>query len=949
MTREEYIKDLVSQNITGREIVELASQFNEEEEEVKTDDVVAQDATVTSTNQEASESLDGTSLSEEEKATAAVEAKENKDRIDSLYQKYKIDAEEPFFNKSEYQAEQANTNVSLEEKEKWLKNNSPDFKALEESVEKQKKTGASVYNPASYISDWVYEAVFDSDREKLERAKEDKELIAYNYNNENEAYEKEIDRIEADASLTNEQRIKMLELNQPPELVYEREEVVEITKTADLFTGSAASIAKMTEDQIQSSPMFLTNGEYDPKKREDYDLYMDYTDSIDDKKVERNRMINKKDGTVYASSREEYLKLSKEIGDLDKKRVALTEPYDKEKRSGDSVKKETGLTGEYYTEKRLAQDVNQGAVALADTYLLDDFGSIGETEEVDKDGNVTKITAKENLDRSMKESYRKFVKEDPILKAEWARIQKNAASKVEAYKNEIQKTTDLTTPEGVADANAKLQAYAKKITLDEFENSKGYKKRMTDLGTVMDRAMAAKSKAYSRSQDKFLQFTDFVRGGDDSMPFNDTLANLIEGVTKGGINLVASAEKAYASVEARRVRNIQRKINAIDQRVEDGEISKEEGEKLKNAKTNKSQDLIQLANNPMNSLIEELMERKEEVEKSFDNIENKEAYTSMFKSADLSDGISFQDAILTTAEALPQIGLAALGALSTNPILAGLGTAAMFTQMYGDNYWNAYQEGIKKDARAIGLDLNSMSKEDRRDFEINALNEGKHANMATSAAFAAVMTAAEQFGAKGIFNKTKEALGLGKEGLVSFFKGSWKESGDALLRGAINKFQAGSTEFATEFAQEVLGQVSTGIQSGDTTSEYIDWGASLESGKAGGIVGVMIPFASSVATQSAVEIRNISRDVAIKFAPNSEYGKFSLETKKYFEDAQTNLDNKLKNNELTKEQHEEESANLADTRNSSLKIDSNTDQQNRAIQLDLMVKRNQLQRKIKKH
>jgi hypothetical protein len=61
MTREEYIKDLVSQNITGREIVELASQFNEEEEEVKTDDVVAQDATVTSTNQEASESSDGTS------------------------------------------------------------------------------------------------------------------------------------------------------------------------------------------------------------------------------------------------------------------------------------------------------------------------------------------------------------------------------------------------------------------------------------------------------------------------------------------------------------------------------------------------------------------------------------------------------------------------------------------------------------------------------------------------------------------------------------------------------------------------------------------------------------------------------------------------------------------------------------------------------------------------
>ena len=116
MTREEYIKDLVSQNLTGEEIVRLASQFGEEEE-VKTEVVADQaGAAVTTTTQEASESLDGTSLSEEKKAAAAVEAKEKEDRINSLYQKYKVDAEEPFFNKSAYQTEQANTDISLEEK-----------------------------------------------------------------------------------------------------------------------------------------------------------------------------------------------------------------------------------------------------------------------------------------------------------------------------------------------------------------------------------------------------------------------------------------------------------------------------------------------------------------------------------------------------------------------------------------------------------------------------------------------------------------------------------------------------------------------------------------------------------------------------------------------------------------------------------------------------------------
>ena len=60
MTKEEYITDLVSQNLTGKEIVDLASRF-QEEEEVKTNDVATQDADVTSTTGTASESSDGIS------------------------------------------------------------------------------------------------------------------------------------------------------------------------------------------------------------------------------------------------------------------------------------------------------------------------------------------------------------------------------------------------------------------------------------------------------------------------------------------------------------------------------------------------------------------------------------------------------------------------------------------------------------------------------------------------------------------------------------------------------------------------------------------------------------------------------------------------------------------------------------------------------------------------
>ena len=384
--------------------------------------------------------------------------------------------------------------------------------------------------------------------------------------------------------------------------------------------------------------------------------------------------------------------LQKKITSLLEQRGKLIAPYNKIKDTqADKITDEYlgGLIGGNRIKYRTSQEVSPEALTVASEYLPKDFSSI-ENEE--------------DLNKTMKRAYGDFVKNDPILSSTWEAIQQGAQSKIEAYQNEIQKTADLTTPEGVAAANAKLQAYAKKITLDEFENSKEYKTRMTQLGTVMDRAMSNKSTAYARSQDYFLNnVTDFLRGGNtgidgsDGLPFNNTLANLIESIGKGSVNLVGSAKKALASIEAKGVRNVQRKIDAIDKRVEDGEITKEEGERLKNFKEGSQSGLEGLP-----SLMEELMSDKKDVEKLFDSIKDTEAYTGLFNASDLSDGISFQEAIFTTGEALPQIGLATAGALTGNPIAAGLGTAAMFTQMYGDNYWSAYQEGIKKRCSSDG-------------------------------------------------------------------------------------------------------------------------------------------------------------------------------------------------------------------------------------------------------
>ena len=842
------------------------------------------------------------------------EEQEEADRINNinkLYARYNKDLERfPFMSDEEEEVYNNAANATLEQKIEWLNNNTS-IKSDEE-IE-------GIYQEQSFWEqlggDW---GLYESEAERAIEMQEDQDLLVFQYNQQNKNFIEGNKKIAENPNLTEEQKREASLKLKPAPLVEEVEEEVIVQNIENEWRDKSVTWSTMDEEAVRAQ--FDSDEAFN-----DYKRFMELDDELASLNSQLQGYINPKFGTVYGNMRTKYDETLTKINKLMSERSALIKPYNEAKDKA-ADKLDQGIFNNRI-ENRKTLKVSEPAVQNALTYLPTDFSGI-------KDEKA--------LNAMMEESYRQFVMDDEILKTAWDNIQKAAASEIKKYENELLASNkyDLTTQEGVDAANADLEAYAKTLTLDKFEGSVAYKKRLTDLGTVMDRAMSQTSTAYNRYQNDFLWATDWLRGGDDDyIPFNDTLANLVEGIAKGSINIYSSAKKSLASIEAKGVRIAQREIDKIDERVEKGEISAEEGEELKN------KEYVD-AGRIMTPLLE-LMEQKKDVEKLFDSIGETEELLGLFKTADLSDGISFQDAIFTTAEALPQIGLAVGGTLTGNPVVAGLGTAAMFIQMYGDNYWSAYQEGIRKDAEAMGIDYDNLNPEEKRAFDIKALEEGKHANMATSAAFAAVMTAAEQIGANKILKKTEDALGLGKGGLVSFYKGSWKESGEALLLGALRKGEAGITEFSTEFLQEVLGQISTGIQGGGSINAQLDWGASLQAGKAGGIVGIVIPGATSVATQTAVEIRNFSRDVAINFAPDSKYGKFSLEVEKYFEAAQTNLDNKFANQELTEAEYKEESQTLADTRNAGLKIDMNAAPDIRARQLDLMVERNKLQREIK--
>ena len=672
MTKEEYIESLVSQNLTGKEIVKLAAKFGQEEkqgeEEVKTDDVATQDANVTSTRNEASNTTSKSSggqsdygitlddfqgrnaieqkaiaktfgltpaeLSKKlekqgaDKKAAAVEKKEKTNRINSLYSKYNEDGDQ---------------DISEEEKSKWLDNNTK----INSSEEINK-----IYQEGSFWEQLGGDLGFyESEAEIAQEMQEDKELKIFKYNQENKNYINSVEEVTADKSLSSEEKKKKLKEIKPPALVEDVEVESKIVSQEDEWRNNSTTWASMSEEDVKKR-FTLENGEFDEKKYNDYKKFMDLDDEISDLTASLQGFKNK-EGMVYGNMRTKYDQRLTKIKGLMSERGALIQPYNKAKdEEADEIRESAFLGSRDRIKYRTEQQVNPEALETASTYLPKDFSGIEDDVE---------------LDKIMKESYANFVKDDPILKAEWDAIQKSAEGKIKAYQNEILKTADLTTEEGVAAANSKLEAYAKKITLDVFENSDTYNQRLTDLGTVMDRAMSNTSNAYKRQQSYFLNFTDMLRGGNtginasDGIPFNNTLANLIESVGKGGVNLVSSGKKAWASVEAKGVRNVQREIDDINERYEKGEINEKTRDQLLNNKRG--------GKGQFNSLIEELMEDKKDVEELFDSIQDDEAYTNLFNAADLSDGISFQDAIFTTGEALPQIGLAVAGTLTGNPVM----------------------------------------------------------------------------------------------------------------------------------------------------------------------------------------------------------------------------------------------------------------------------------------
>ena len=554
--------------------------------------------------------------------------------------------------------------------------------------------------------------------------------------------------------------------------------------------------------------------------------------------------------------------------------------------------------------------------------------------------SIKEFETKEDLTSAINESIGKTIRDDEGIKALVEIQQFNKKDILEEKALEIQNKADLTTPEGVAKAKKEFNDFYAAEVYGELEKSPAFNKIIKDLEVVGADVAGELNKKWGRYNDEFLKYVDessFLSPG-----------GVVESGYKGLISFGSYIDKTMLSGEQLAFQKSNEELKDLESKVKNKSIGLNDDISIRKQEVGMSgRPTFTVENVKVKNRLEELKSKKENLTENIveglDKIKATDDYLALFTESPDIEGFGFEYALNAAkaapsiiAEQAPQLIIGGLSVFG-GPITAGIATAAMFTPMYAENYWSALTDGLKDE----------LGREPEQEDYIKALEEGKYASQANSAAFAAVQTAAERFGAKKVLSSTFGKIGKNTiNGVGSLYKGEIKKFGKNALAKGLDMTEGAFTERLTESAQSFLNQVSVGTQAGGATDmfKFIDIDQINKEGEMGMIAGFFMPFAGNVARQSLVELKSSARDVATKFDLTSSIQ--LAEADKFFTAAQENIDNKFNNGEITAEEKQVEQEALANTRNVGLKIPKNFSTSAKQKSFDLILERQNLQNQV---
>ncbi len=722
-------------------------------------------------------------------------------------------------------------------------------------------------------------------------------------------------------------------------------------------TGDGRKIISLSEKDQRSFNNYLENNKKakltgikgDVEYEFEYPVVEEYFNTLNISDQE------KKDRIEMFKIQEKYSKLSKQVEDktaslrkMDQRAAgpgyaAVTIPLQKFKKS-EEYKRLLELNKKYGGSEGV-EDVLQPtpeATALFESKLQAEYNELSDYGIEDK--------------VIFKNVFSQTVKSDPFIGAKLIELKIAARPLLREKAKELQTKYDTSTQEGYDNATKEYEAYSKELIQDKLEADPEYQKRYKELLLVGGSAQQDILRKQQRENDPFFATLDLLKESTSG-------GELAFGSFEQLLKTFKSNQKAFNAIQldfaSSDLDETKSKREALIRAVKEGKIS---GDTVLGPRFVRK--FNEAGNITINDLIErygeDVKEDLKEVAEQLDDLAEIEKALKGYAEID-------QDApwlVKTTqqfAASVPYMA-AALGGTAVTYFSGGtaapfiatgmnvLGSAYMGLDFYGQQWYDTFMQGVENQAETEGVSLQDMSSDERKNYLTKALESGRYDKSADAAAAATLMTFTERFGLQKQFSAFGKALGLGKDGVASLVKGQWKQAGKSFARGFINKTGAYTAEFGTEFSQTTIADLQKGLSLG-LGSEYVNWKNSWEAGTQGGNVALLMPGVASVVTQTAVEVRNTARKLAINFASESNFAKSSLAVNNWFKMANQRLDTIFDNGnnpEYNREQYEADKNAISTTYNSRLKIPSNATPEIREQLLDLMSQKNALEMEINK-
>jgi len=543
----------------------------------------------------------------------------------------------------------------------------------------------------------------------------------------------------------------------------------------------------------------------------------------------------------------------------------------------------------------------------------------------------------EQFNQALEDGRAQALQQDPIVTQ---MLESRSALMSDDYKEwEANKRNewDLTTEEGVIAANKEANEWFLKNIVEPVENSQTFKRVFNEYTDVTEAIMGERHVGYGRSKDPFL---------------SKDPSSLREGWRKGWKQFGLGFEKAGLSAEHGALEDYLVELNGLLDKDPNEEVRVKQKASMPASAygaVSIKPDRRLTAEERSKELIDLILQTQDNIKGKVKNIAGKEAELGLYRAPDYDDGISLEDILLTTGEAGSSLVVVG-GSAALSPFTGGasgvLGLTAMFGSIYGQNYYDTILQGLKED----GIDASNPEFDK---LVAEAISEGKYANRAEVAGFAAVETGLERLGAAPLVKNFIKSIGLGtlnKKTSASLFRNQWKQFAKNAPQNVRAVGTSGLREAGTEAGQAGVSQLSKGIQLADdfeniTATSYFDPAEIRDNAIAGGIVGVVTLGGGKVAGQATIESRQLYRTAATRF--NSRDAESIKIVEAYFKNQENNLKGDLAANKINQDQYDNQMQELSNARNAGYNIPSNFSIENKERSFDLIMERNGLNKQLK--